>query len=405
MRIAYYTPFWPASLGQNGIGTYVETMVEAMRAAGRECVVIPRIAASDQDGGGVYPALPLDNNLFSGAALKIRRRLDLQMADRWEMARRIADALERASMDAPIDFLEIEETHGIASLVRKMSKTPVAIRLHGPHFLVRQGPASPAGARRDALEGRAILEADIVSSPSQALLDLVAAEYGGAPKRACIAPNPVPIPREDECWRLDQCDRDLLLFVGRFDSVKGADILLNAFVQIHRRNPAMRLRIVGKDLGVDRPGGGRLTFSDYQERFVPEEVRDAVEFLGPVPRVRIDALRREAAICVVPSRFEAFGYNVAEAMALGCPVIASATPGIGERFGDETAVRLTPTEDADALTDAVLTLAGDDRQLEALGAAAREKAVRSLSPEAVMDQILQAYRASKGQGAGDLDGS
>ena len=40
MKIAFFSPAWPAANAQNGIATYVEVMTRALKRAGHECVVI-----------------------------------------------------------------------------------------------------------------------------------------------------------------------------------------------------------------------------------------------------------------------------------------------------------------------------------------------------------------------------
>ena len=60
-------------------------------------------------------------------------------------------------------------------------------------------------------------------------------------------------------WHLDTCDKNTILFVGRFDVRKGADIVLKAFRLILKAFPSAKLIFVGPDVGL--PGANGRTNS------------------------------------------------------------------------------------------------------------------------------------------------
>ena len=143
------------------------------------------------------------------------------------------------------------------------------------------------------------------------------------------------------------------------------------------------------------------TIARVQERFAieldlprrrGESGRDAVRFLGYVPREDLAALYGLARLCVYPSLYEGFGLPVAEAMACGCPVVTSNVSSLPEVAGD-AAVLVDPRSVED-ITEGVAALWADAarrRELAARGQArARcftwERAARETA--AVYDSVL-----------------
>jgi glycosyltransferase involved in cell wall biosynthesis len=92
-----------------------------------------------------------------------------------------------------------------------------------------------------------------------------------------------------------------------------------------------------------------------------------VKHLGYVSDGELAALYRRAACFVYPSRYEGFGLPPVEALALGCPVIASRLPSVQEACGD--AVLYTSPDDPAELARLLEQITGD----AALRASLRER--------------------------------
>jgi glycosyltransferase involved in cell wall biosynthesis len=157
-------------------------------------------------------------------------------------------------------------------------------------------------------------------------------------------------------------ERDLVvLHVGRLHPQKGQDVLIEAVSRIRRRVPGLRLVLVGQ-------GGlrGRL-----EGQALRAGLADTVRFVGAVGTVT--PYYALADIFVFPSRYEAFGIALLEAMAAGLPIIASRTGGICELTTYDSAL-LVPVGDSDALAEAIVCLAIDPAKRALMGTAARKRA-------------------------------
>ena len=175
--------------------------------------------------------------------------------------------------------------------------------------------------------------------------------------------------------------RSYVLFVGTVEPRKGIDVLLAAHAALRRQGHAdLRLVVAGP------PGWGETPALDGPGVVAP----------GRVDEATLDALYRGAAALAVPSRSEGFGLPALEAMARGCPVVASGAGALPEVVGD--AGLLVPPGDADALAAALARLFTDDALSTALGAAGHRRAA-TFTWSACTAAHLTAYHAALGRAA------
>jgi glycosyltransferase involved in cell wall biosynthesis len=114
-----------------------------------------------------------------------------------------------------------------------------------------------------------------------------------------------------------------------------------------------------------------LTGQTY-ERPLPGPPNPRVRHLGHLPFERLPALYRRATALVFPSLFEGFGMPLVEAMASGCPVLASDRGAIAEVCAD-AALRFDPT-DEEAIAEAIRRVVADDALSSALRSAGLRRA-------------------------------
>jgi glycosyltransferase involved in cell wall biosynthesis len=142
----------------------------------------------------------------------------------------------------------------------------------------------------------------------------------------------------------------LVLWIGRLEHYKRADVMVEAFVEIRRRVPEARLAIIGA-------GQARGAL----ERLVRERgLRESVEFTGYISDERKIEYLQRAALLVNTSVKEGFGLTVIEANACGAATVSTDVPGLRDSVRDGETGVLVPFDDVDALARAAIRVLTDD---------------------------------------------
>jgi len=395
MKIAFFSPSWP--YGQNGIITYVRNISRALHEQGHEISIITFDARGSLGYERVVPISELSaSGPLSGLLRKVLSRLCSGLASWRDPGRAIAKELQRLQRSGDVDVFEMEETFGFCGVVAERTDIPVIARLHGPYFLngvyeTKEEKLDPEQLRR---EGEAISRVASVSAPSRQVLDATR-EYYGLQRQMSVIPNPVPAPPQGQTWSLERSDPDAILFVGRTDSRKGGDLVLRVFERLLNRRPSLRLHFVGADNGfVDADPG--VTWTGYVNTRLKPETRRQITYHGVLQPDQIAQLRPACRVTLVFSRYETFALVCAEALAAGCPLVATSVGGIPEVVHHEITGLLADVDDPDDLTHQVDRLLSDPGLAARLGAAGRQFCLESLQPSAVAGQTVDAYRRTLG---------
>ncbi len=221
----------------------------------------------------------------------------------------------------------------------------------------------------------ALKRARHVFCPSAYLRD-VALRWGLDPGRVSVLPNPAPtvppMPSREELRREFELEGDALVFAGRLGPQKAVGVLLDALVEADR----VHLLIAG-----DGPERHAL-----ERQSAKLGLDGRVRFLGTVPREAVLRLFRAADASVLPSAWENFPHTVVEALAVGCPVIATAVGGVPEVVRDGENGLLVPPNESVALGATIARFFSEAHLRERLAAAAPDS-VAGYSEQAVFETI------------------
>ena len=165
--------------------------------------------------------------------------------------------------------------------------------------------------------------------------------------------------------------------MGRLAEQKDFGRLIDAARQWTDLDPAPLLAIAG---------AGPLAES-LAARAAP--LGPAVRLLGPRPDVPV--LLSAAGVFVLPSRWEGQPLILQEALAAGCPIVASRAGGIPDLTGEDAALLVAPG-DVDALAAAIRRVLTDGALAQRLAAAARQRARALPSEDDAIEAALAVYR-------------
>ena len=142
----------------------------------------------------------------------------------------------------------------------------------------------------------------------------------------------------------------LVLGVGRITPVKGYDALIRATALARKDVPNIRTLIVGS--AEPRRAGHLETLKQTVARL---GLQDTVHFTGGQRNVAEIYACANVLVSSNTAKPEAFGRSMAEALAMGCPVIATATGGALDIVRDGQDGWLTPPGDVEALAQRLVT--------------------------------------------------
>jgi glycosyltransferase involved in cell wall biosynthesis len=229
----------------------------------------------------------------------------------------------------------------------------------------------------DSFYGRS----DLVLAPTPPLRAEFAATHGEAHVRLWsrgVEHQNFSPERRDHAWRqrLGYADGEaVVLYLGRLVREKGTELFVDVMRRLETEGCAIRPLIVGE--GPERP---RLAAA------LPRAM-----FTGHLDGPDLWRAVASSDILLMPSRTEAFGNVVLEAMAAGLAVVSADVASARQIATDQVDALLCPPGDAAAYGDAVRNLI-EDRDLRLRIATAARRASMAFRWDETLDSVLEAWR-------------
>lgn len=288
MRFGWISPDFQAE-HPSAIGIATRALAEAVVERGHEAVVFT---------AGESQVLPSGIEVV-GWGQSWGGRLG-EWADRLRVRRMIGRFHRRRR----IDGLEVPDFQGW--LPWGVPSLPVHVRLHSSATVLRGHQGLPTAWSMRHWEARTLRQARRTLAAHECAIAAAAQAFGFAPNRPLSLPCPVTVtPPDPAAPPTYPAGRPYALFCGARLRLKGADTFLAA----------------AQGWGADGPELDFVLAGEPGRDPVPLPGSERVVALGRVGRARVHALMAGAVALVAPGRTESQGLAVAEALALGCPVL------------------------------------------------------------------------------------
>jgi glycosyltransferase involved in cell wall biosynthesis len=399
-RVLVFSPEFPP-FTTGGLGMHLSALGSGLVARGWSVdVVVPSGGA----GAESFEAEGVRVHLLSpGAATRSHHPSSLRYKKAYKediLARSLEIARDRSGA---VDLVHAHDWY-LAPVAERASgalRVPWILTTHLLFGAVFRSWGNVVPSEIVAIEEAACKSADRVIAVSHAMGDLVVKTYGIPASRVLVVHNGID-PASASLFRSvpDVEKESLVVFTGRMTRQKGLLPLLESAVIVHAAVPEARWLLVGP-VADPIPDPRSLALEIRAFLAARPALAARVEIAGPWSRPRIAEAYSRAAVAVVPSIYESFGYAALEAMAAGVPVVASDVGGLPEIVDDVVTGFLIPMTDGDdgrrtvdvhALAERQVRLLRDPALARRMGAAGRVRAIESFPPARMVTETEAVYR-------------
>lgn len=297
--------------------------------------------------------------------------------------------LERLALSVEIARLRLELLHSPDFIPPYYGARHTVITVHDlnfihyPQFQTANSLRYYAGNIRSAVR-----QADHILADSQATKDDLGNLLGVAAEKITVHPLGVdpafrPMAADIVAATLQRLGlpSTYLLFVGTFEPRKNLPGLLEAYCQLRTRLiDAPPLLIVGRRGWLDEP-----VFQKITELKLEQQIR----LLENVAAVDMPAVYNGAAVLVLPSFYEGFGFPPLEAMACGVPTVVSNRGSLPEVVGD-TGLQIDPDR-SESIVDGLYRALTDESFRQQSAEAGRSRA-QMFTWQRTAEIVLSVYK-------------
>lgn len=221
-------------------------------------------------------------------------------------------------------------------------------------------------------------EADIITVPSQFNKDSFV-KHGVPTERVHVLSYGVDLGRFHPSGEPDPGHFDMI-FVGGMSIRKGVPDLLKAFADL--RHPAKRLSFIGT------PSPELI-----QQMRSHGLWSDDIRVLGHMPQERLKEVMSRAHVMVLPSIEEGLALVQAQAMACGCPVIATTNTGAQDLFEDGVQGHIVPIRRPDLLAERLQALADQPERRADMGRQALQRVKQAGGWQQYGEHAIRLYQS------------
>jgi len=315
----------PGTGDGGGMNVYVRALASALARAGVECDVYTRAEHRTQ------PAVVQVEPGFRVLHVEAGPRAPVAKDELAALVEPFVDASMRRMLERePVDVL-----HGnywlsgaVAHRLKHELDLPLVATFHTLARVKAEAGVDDDSEHRTQVEHEVVACADLMLASTNDERAQLASLYDATVDRIEVVPPGVdhtvflPGDRDAARQRLGIDAPRVLLFVGRIQRLKGADLAIRSLAALD--DPKLALVIVGGPSGRD----GNAEQARMHALAVELGVSAQIRWVSPRRHERLADYYRAADVCIVPSRSESFGLVALEAAACVTPVVAAAVGGL-----------------------------------------------------------------------------
>jgi len=352
------------------MSVYVRALASALARAGVECdVFVRRESAGTADVIEVEPGFRVVH-LDAGPARPLTKHELYDLVDPMVEA-----TIAIAERDGAYDLFHANYwlSGAVGHRLKHALDKPLVATFHTLARVKADAGIDDDPELRSHVEHEIVACADLMLASTPAERNQLAQLYRADVGRIEIVPpgvdhelfHPVaPSARVAERTELGLDSGPVLLFAGRIQPLKGADLAVRALGELDRADAT--LLIVGGPSGPDGATELEKLHALVDELGLGHQVR----FVPPQDHAALARYYRAADVALVPSHSESFGLVALEAAACGTPVVAAAVGGLCSLVDDGVTGYLVDSRDPVDYAAPIAMLLADPRAAGAMGARA-----------------------------------
>ena len=363
----------PGTGDGGGMNVYVNSLASALARAGVECDVYTRAEHRTQ------PSVVQVEPGFRVLHVEAGPRAAVPKHALPDLVEPFVDASMRLMLERePVDVL-----HGnywlsgaVAHRLKHALDLPLVATFHTLARVKAEAGVDDDAEHRTRVEHEVIACADMMLASTDDERAQLASLYEAEVGRVEVVPPGVdhtvffPGDRGAARQRLGIDAARMLLFVGRIQRLKGADLAIRALAALD--DPKIALVVVGGPSGRD----GHTEQARVHALAEDLGVAGQIHWVSPRRHERLADYYRAADVCLVPSRSESFGLVALEAAACGTPVVAAAVGGLRSLVAHERSGFLVEGRDPDEYAAPVSRLLADEMLANDMGVTASARSKR-----------------------------
>ena len=405
MTICLISEEFPPATGWGGIAAYTYTLAKGLANHGQDVEAIAGIAYGGEEKNYVLDLIQVSrvkfkihNKLFNYIYFKIFRKyinrcLPITL-NHLEFSYAAYRRIKEIKKTKKIDIIESPE-YDLGAFFSMLLGIPTVIKLHTPlklSYILNGLKPNADVCIHNFLCKFMVRQANLVASPSSAMLEKIKTIWRVNTKKIKVIPNPI----DDSMFKPDNYspDSDYILYVGRLERRKGVHILLEAFLRLNKICPDIRLVMIGLDTPTFQKGNRKIFFCEYMaDKGIEDAVKKNITLLGRMDRDKLVKYYQRALFGIFPSeRFDNFPYACLEPMSCGLPMVYTFSGGASEMMEEGETGFGAYAGDINSMYSAMLKMIENKNILNKMSHNARLRAHDRYGLCSCSEQAMRAYK-------------